>query len=152
MSKEPAPKKETKKESKAETKKEKLVSNPASKSTDDKPGKAADAAAESSTVVNKSASQTSISHFSSVSTDEYRSGWESIFGKAKSGKKKASKDKNLISFPLRLEIKDRDIDDELRAILYKAFQRQARKEGLGLAKYKKSGIVVYNIECNIGSK
>ena len=31
----------------------------------------------------KSASQTSISHFSSVSTPEYRSGWDKIFGKSK---------------------------------------------------------------------
>ena len=30
----------------------------------------------------KSASQTSISHFSSVSTPEYRSGWNKIFGKS----------------------------------------------------------------------
>ena len=31
----------------------------------------------------KSASQTSISHFSSVSTPEYRAGWDKIFGKSK---------------------------------------------------------------------
>ena len=31
----------------------------------------------------KSASQTSTSHFSSVSTPEYRSGWDKIFGKPK---------------------------------------------------------------------
>ena len=31
----------------------------------------------------KSASQTSTSHFSSVSTPEYRSGWDKIFGKQK---------------------------------------------------------------------
>ena len=30
----------------------------------------------------KSASQTSISHFSSVSTPEYRAGWDKIFGKS----------------------------------------------------------------------
>ncbi|WP_435140203.1 hypothetical protein [Pseudopelagicola sp. nBUS_19] len=30
----------------------------------------------------KSASQTSLSHFSSVSTPEYRSGWNKIFGKS----------------------------------------------------------------------
>ena len=34
-------------------------------------------------VAPKSASQTSISHFSSVSTPEYRSGWDKIFGKSK---------------------------------------------------------------------
>ena len=31
----------------------------------------------------KSASQTSISHFSSVSSPEYRAGWDKIFGKSK---------------------------------------------------------------------
>ena len=34
----------------------------------------------------KSASQTSISHFSSVSTPEYRSGWNKIFGNSHTGK------------------------------------------------------------------
>ena len=34
-------------------------------------------------VAPKSASQTSISHFSSVSTPEYRAGWDKIFGKSK---------------------------------------------------------------------
>ncbi len=152
MSKASTPKKETKKESKAEIKKEKSVVDPVSKSPDGKPDKATDAAADKPTVANKSASQTSISHFSSVSTDEYRSGWESIFGKVKSGKKESSNDKNLVSFPVCLEIRDRDIKGELRAVLYKAFQRQARKEGISLAKCKKSGIVKYNLECNIESK
>ena len=34
-------------------------------------------------VAPKSASQTSISHFSSVSTPEYRAGWDKVFGKSK---------------------------------------------------------------------
>ena len=42
-------------------------------------------------VAPKSASQTSISHFSSVSTPEYRSGWDKIFGKSKLGKSSPEK-------------------------------------------------------------
>ena len=43
-------------------------------------GKSGDATKKSDAP--KSASQSSISHFSSVSTPEYRSGWDKIFGKA----------------------------------------------------------------------
>jgi hypothetical protein len=35
----------------------------------------------------KSASQSSISHFSSVSTPEYRSGWDNIFGEKSNAKR-----------------------------------------------------------------
>ena len=47
----------------------------------------ADSAAKKAEPTAKSASQESISHFSSVSTPEYRSGWDHIFGSGKkSGK------------------------------------------------------------------
>ena len=43
---------------------------------------------------NKSASQTSISHFSSVSTPEYREGWNRIFGDNNKKKVLSSKEKS----------------------------------------------------------
>ena len=43
----------------------------------------ADSSAKKAEPTAKSASQESISHFSSVSTPEYRSGWDHIFGSGK---------------------------------------------------------------------
>ncbi len=53
-------------------------------SAKNKPQEASDNTADAVTKSNapKSASQTAISHFSSVSTPEYRSGWDKIFGNA----------------------------------------------------------------------
>ena len=42
----------------------------------------------------KSASQTSISHFSSVSTPEYRAGWDKIFGKSELEQSRPEKTKH----------------------------------------------------------
>jgi hypothetical protein len=97
----------------------------------------------------KSASQSSISHFSSVSTPEYREGWERIFGGAETNQK--SKPETEVSssqqFPTRLELQDTDIDAELRAILHKVFLSKARQHGLSLDKGANS--IEYNLHCNI---
>jgi hypothetical protein len=100
----------------------------------------------------KSASQLSISHFSSVSTPAYRSGWNAIFGGGKTAGKARAKKGNGHEFPDRLEIDDEDIDAELRKALYKAFQRQARKQGVSLAEIKKTAVIEYSLICNIRGK
>ena len=51
--------------------------------------KSKDKISDKSVEAPKSASQRSISHFSSVSTKEYRSGWANIFSKKKPGKTKS---------------------------------------------------------------
>ena len=92
---EPKPKKTAPKE----------VSSKEVKKTDS--GKTTETKQESTTTKkaepNKSASQSSISHFSSVSTPAYRSGWEKIFGNK--SKSEASKEFSLslihISEPTR---------------------------------------------------
>ena len=48
---------------------------------------AADTSAKKSEPAGKSKSQESISYFSSVSTPEYRAGWDHIFGKKKKSRK-----------------------------------------------------------------
>ncbi len=100
----------------------------------------------------KSASQSSISHFSSVSTPAYKEGWDNIFGKSKIDHTKASKSDNREPFPEELTIHDLDIDKELRSALYKAFQRQARAQGISLAKIKKQVDFEYTLGCNIKKK
>jgi len=53
--------------------------------------KSADKISDKSVTAPKSASQTSISHFSNVTTKEYRSGWANIFGGKKTSNKTKSK-------------------------------------------------------------
>lgn len=100
----------------------------------------------------KSASQSSISHFSSVSTPAYKEGWENIFGRSKIDHTTASNTDNSEHFPEKLTIHDVDIDKELRSALYKAFQRQARTQGISLAKIKKQVDFEYILDCNLKRK
>ena len=81
---------ETKASKKNTTKKvEKTESKPASEAGSVE--KSTDKTSDESVAAPKSTSQISISHFSSVSTDEYRSGWANIFGGKKTSKKTKSK-------------------------------------------------------------
>ncbi len=100
----------------------------------------------------KSASQTSISHFSSVSTPAYKEGWENIFGRSKFGSTKAANTDNSEHIPEKLTIEDVDIGEELKVALYKAFQRQARAQGISLARIKKQVDFEYVLECNLNRK
>jgi len=100
----------------------------------------------------KSASQSSISHFSSVSTPAYRSGWNNVFGGGGTTKKKNSKTSDGDDFPDHFTISDEDIDSDLRDILYKLFQKKARKQGFSLAKIKKQASIEYRLDCNIEDK
>ena len=100
----------------------------------------------------KSASQSSISHFSSVSTPAYKEGWDSIFGRSKIGHTTASNTDNGEHIPEILTIHDVDIDKELRSALYKAFKRLARAQGINLAKIKKQVEFEYILDCNIKKK
>ena len=156
--------KTTKKESKKANNSEKKSVESASKSAD-KPsketsksstgaseGNSTDQTSEKSSTSNKSASQTSISHFSSVSTKEYRSGWEAIFGSGKISKSPTKGKSTEIDFPIRLKIFDEDIKEDLRALLYKAFERQAQKQGYRAGKHKKLVDIEYNLECKIIKK
>ena len=79
---------------------------------------------------NKSASQTSISHFSSVSTPEYREGWNRIFG-AKSNKislpskgERPDLELELLSIPVE------DMDSKTKDFLQNLFKKYAKKKGL----------------------
>lgn len=99
-----------------------------------------------------SASQSSISHFSSVSTPAYRSGWNNIFGSGEATKNTDLKTSDGDTLPDHLEISDDRIDTELRNILHKAFQKQAKKQGFNLDEIEKSYYFKYKIDCNIRSK
>ena len=104
------------------------------------------------TPAHKSASQSSISHFSSVSTPEYRSGWDNIFGgKSETTKSKPDKvEEN--NFPQKLNLPDYDIDLKLRNALDVAFSDLAKKRGIDPETFKQSLKISYNINCEIKEK
>ena len=114
--------------------------------------KSADSSAPESVSPAKSASQSSISHFSSVSTPQYRSGWNSIFGD-ESGVKRTQPDKvRGNDFPKKLNILDYDIDVKLRNALDAAFNDLAKSRNIHLADPKNSLRFEYNINCVIKEK
>ena len=97
----------------------------------------------------KSASQSSTSHFSSVSTPEYRSGWNNIFGGGGGAKKTAPEEVSKNNFPKKLNILDYDIDVVLRDALDSAFNDVAKKRGFNLKDAKEIVRFEYNLTCEI---
>lgn len=148
MSKVTAQKKTSAEPKKAKTEKTKTGAKGASETT-----KSTDTTSTGKTAAApKSASQSSISHFSSVSTPAYKEGWGNIFGQSKFDQTTASNTDDGEHFPETLTIHDVDIDKELRSALYKAFQRQARAQGISLAKISKQVEFEYVLDCNIKKK
>ena len=152
MSEVKAPKKGAAGPKKSEAKKTEIEKTEAKQSATAAETTSADKSADKTGSSPKSASQSSISHFSSVSTPAYRSGWNSIFGDGEATKKTKSKTGNGDVFPENFSIVDENIEEELRNILYKAFQRQAHNEVFSLDKIKKSSVIEYNLECKIREK
>ena len=79
---------------------------------------------------NKSASQTSISHFSSVSTPEYREGWDRIFGTkgSKIGLASTVKRKDLELELLSIPVED--MDSKTQDFLHTLFKKYAKRQGI----------------------
>ena len=96
----------------------------------------------------KSASQSSISHFSSVSTPQYRSGWNDIFGGG-DVEKQALDDISKNNFPKKLSILDYDIDLVLRNALDIAFSDVAERRGVSMKDVKGSARLEYHLSCEI---
>ena len=93
---------------------------------------------ESSTPKKSSPPAREISYFSSVSSNDYRAGWEGIF-KKNNGKKKSSA-------PTVVELTDADLNKGLRTQLEKALRKKSEKEGI---KITKSKMLTWRIECDI---
>ena len=87
---------------------------------------------EKNKINNKSTSQTSISHFSSVSNPEYREGWNRIFGEGNKKTELKSQKRNQGLDLQELSIPDEDIDPEIRITFRKAFKQHALKQGFDI--------------------
>jgi hypothetical protein len=109
----------------------------------------ADKTANKAEAAPKSASQASLSHFSSVSTPEYRAGWQRIFGGGEVNQKEEQEVSNENEFPLQIEVQDIEINAELRSMLYSSLLAQANKQGVDIEKVKNSASIEYSLQCKI---
>jgi hypothetical protein len=118
-------------------------------STDAKP---ADTSTPKSGSSPKSAAQSSISHFSSVSTPQYRSGWNNIFGGGNAVDKTLTDDAPATDFPKTLEIFNDEVEGLMRKMLDEAFIDLAKKHGIDVDDSTRSLRFEYNINCEIKEK
>ncbi len=95
----------------------------------------------------QSASQSSISHFSSVSTPEYRQGWDQIFGTSKS--KIPLDDKTKKCLPEHLLLTHKDIDATLQNTLKTLFKALALKEGYDIEDFNRLDNLKYRVTCEL---
>ena len=100
----------------------------------------------------KSASQLSISHFSSVSTPEYREGWDRIWGNNKSNlnRDKVIDDDNTL--PVEISLSNLDISDLAKKTILQELYVYANQNNLSLPQFKT--LLLKNIEfsCTINIK
>ena len=109
---------------------------------------------DTSSSKNTKAPARTTSYFSSVSTDDYREGWKTIFsGAQKKTKKKGSeftkpkKKKDIKSFTIRLS--DDVLDSELKTLLKEAIRKQAKKNKLSINPEFKKPRAKLTINCTI---
>ena len=100
----------------------------------------------------KSASQLSISHFSSVSTPEYRKGWDRIWGnnKLNLNRDKVIDDNNTL--PVEILLSNLDLSDLTKKAILQELYVYANKNNLSLPQFKT--LLLKNIEfsCTINIK
>ena len=93
------------------------------------------------------------SYFSSVSTDEYREGWDSIFNNGKSKRNKSGRSatntgsKSIL--PLSIKLSNEDFSQELNTLLKEAVRRRAKKDNLRIGKLLNNGHITWYLECKI---
>ena len=100
----------------------------------------------------KSASQLSISHFSSVSTPEYREGWDRIWGnnKLNLNRDKVIDDNNTL--PVEISLSNLDLSDLTKKTILQELDVYTNKNNLSLPQSK--ALLLKNIEfsCTINIK
>ena len=100
----------------------------------------------------KSASQLSISHFSSVSTPEYREGWERIWGGKKLGDSLKIGSHSNSSGLYEIVLTNKDLSENLKQEILKELVIYSTKKGLDLTKTKDLDINVINFSCVLNFK
>lgn len=101
-----------------------------------------------------------ISYFSSVSTDEYRDGWNAVFGnsgakpsrangEAKNAAVKRKATPNRSNGGLEVTLSVRDLRKEEREVLMAAFRRKAKTRRIDLDRRAKNGKLSLDLTCRI---
>ena len=93
------------------------------------------------------------SYFSSVSTDEYRSGWDAVFNDTSSKKNKVGKGKernSAIDLPLSIMLSNEDLSKELNELLKKAVRKRAKKDKLPIGRLLTRAQIKWNLVCKLG--
>ena len=107
----------------------------------------------SSSTEGKSAAALSISHFSPVRSNQYRAGWEEIFGggKTKSVRRRRTvKTKAKPSGPVSVELCQEDLSPDLLKELEIALRQKARKEKIKLGRVSRSRPLTWRLTGTIG--
>ena len=93
------------------------------------------------------------SYFSSVSTDEYRSGWDAVFNDTSSKKNKVGKGREhntTLDLPLSIMLSNEDLSKELNELLKKAVRKRAKKDNLPIGRLLTGAQIKWNLECKLG--
>ncbi len=81
-----------------------------------------------------------VSYFSSVRTDEYRTGWDSVFGKS---------DRHQGQHGIELSISLEELSARERKLLTDAFRRKAKSRNIDFDKVSHGAEVYWNLRCRI---
>ena len=137
------------KEAKSATSKESKPSSATAEKTSSSASETSTSSETSSSTSKKTGSGSRpISYFSSVSTDEYRSGWEEIFGGRKP--KKEQNIKPLKSkLPTTLSIDFDDLDETTRQSLESAARKSAKKQKINYDKIQAENRTVWSLSCRL---
>ena len=113
-----------------------------------------DNSSSTSTKTNKSSAPARpTSYFSSVSTDEYRSGWDAVFNDTSSKKNKVGKGRErnaTLDLPLSIMLSNEDLSKELNELLKKAVRKRAKKDKLPIGRLLTRAQIKWNLECKLG--
>ena len=146
----------------------KKVTESKSKTSEDKTPSKTDASSDSTSSEKSSSDSTSsektksnknvssarpISYFSSVSTDEYRSGWNAIFSNSKDStkvsNKKSLKRTTSLNAPRFITLYDSDLDEELTDLLLAAARKRAKKDKISIGRRLSKSKLKWRLECEI---
>ena len=126
----------------------------ADKNSPTKTETSSDNSSSTSTKTNKSSAPARpTSYFSSVSTDEYRSGWAAVFNDTSSKKNKVGKSKErnaTLDLPLSIMLSNEDLSKELNELLKKAVRKRAKKDKLPIGRLLTRAQIKWNLECKLG--
>ena len=126
----------------------------ADKNSPTKTETSSDNSSSTSTKTNKSSAPARpTSYFSSVSTDEYRSGWDAVFYDTSSKKNKVGKGRErnaTLDLPLSIMLSNEDLSKELNELLKKAVRKRAKKDKLPIGRLLTRAQIKWNLECKLG--